>query len=727
MNGGFNPYHEWLGLSAEIRRPNYYELLGLRSLENDQEIIKQAADQRAGWLEELLPGEHGLMARRILDEIAAARSCLLNAQAKADYDQQLEQRSPTQPNDRPLPPFTSPLATERPLAVPPAPALAVDLPPQDCQAEPPPPQTPETRPRPVAAPPSRRPGQPAIRPAPRSKVATTAVPSPGLRTLDDESNAPRVPMIGRMTLQSVLEELDQVMQQCRELYLSCVPKGREILKGASLDMTLSQDRLHKYLLVKLCATIAEADGRWTYEEQRCAAAVLRHVGIAFSDQELDKIAGYVHKQAGKLDWQQLLQPFREIPVLCDKRAELQTVILRTANLIAKADGSLLPRETTILERIQGLLRPDPRRDLDRAPHWSEEDTIAMAGGIEQLWRKGDAAKPLAATPAASVASLLENLQRLDALVGLRQVKQEIRGLANAASRRDQREQAGQPVGLHESHLVFVGGEGTGKTTVARLLCDILVAAGALEHGRLVEVNSRGLAQNHADKAADRMDANFAEAIGGTLLIDHAGELLSAGGQPLSAAMRVLLQRMAGHRGQLVVILADDSDRLLRTIHQRSDLASAFNRHLRFPSYGVSELGRIFQRFCDRNHYQVSRLAQIKLLLGFQWRLERDGELFGNGHLVRQVFEDAVYCLGHRVAGISTLTEGLLTSLEDDDILIDGVPAGVWSNLADPGRMFTIHCPGCASANQVGSDFLGIQVECKRCHHRFVCAWGEPCQ
>ncbi|MBC8872539.1 MAG: hypothetical protein H8E44_24155 [Planctomycetes bacterium] len=73
-----------------------------------------------------------------------------------------------------------------------------------------------------------------------------------------------------------------------------------------------------------------------------------------------------------------------------------------------------------------------------------------------------------------------------------------------------------------------------------------------------------------------------------------------------------------------------------------------------------------------------------------------------------------------------MTEGLLTSLEDDDILIDGVPAGVWSNLADPGRMFTIHCPGCASVNQVGSEFLGIQVECKRCHHRFVCAWGEPC-
>jgi hypothetical protein len=222
-----------------------------------------------------------------------------------------------------------------------------------------------------------------------------------------------------------------------------------------------------------------------------------------------------------------------------------------------------------------------------------------------------------------------------------------------------------------------------------------------------------------------MDADFARAIGGTLLIDHAGELLSSGAQSLAAARQALLLRMAKHRGQLVVILSDRSDRLLPIIHGRSDLASAFTRHLHFPDYKVSELGQIFQRFCDRNHYQVARPAQVKLLVGLQWRLERDGELFGNGHLVRQVFEDAVYCLGSRIAGISPLTEGLLTTLEDGDIVIDGVPPSVWRNLSDAARTFTIYCPGCASVNQVGSEMLGIRVECKRCHHRFICAWGEP--
>ena len=535
-------------------------------------------------------------------------------------------------------------------------------------------------------------------------------------------------MVGRITLESVLEELEHAMQQCRELYLSCVaPSGREILKGASLERTLCQDRLHKHLLVKICATIAEADGRWTYEEQRCAAAVLKHVGIPFSHSELDRVADYVKQQAEKLDWQQLIRPYREIPELRDKLAELQTVILRIANLIAKADGSLLPQETTALQRIQVELRPDRSRDSTTPSCSSEDDTVAMACGIERLWRKGRAVKPPAVKPLPSVVLLLENLRGLEELVGLHQVKQEIRGLAYVASRQGQRKPTGRTPNSDESQLVFVGHEGTGKSTEARLLSHILVAAGALKHGRLVEVNPRPWADVPADEAANGMDADFAQAIGGTLLIDHASQLLSANEQSLAAAQEVLLQRMAEHRGQLVVILADHSDRLLPMIHERSDLASAFTRHLYFPDYRVHELGLMFQRFCDRSHYQVSRPAQIKLLLGLQWRLERDGEVFGNGHLIRQLFEDAVYYLGRRIAGISPLTEGLLTTLEDGDIFIDGVPTSVWRDLAAPGRTFTVRCPGCNSVHQVDAEFLGIPVECKRCHCRFVCAWGEPCQ
>ena len=118
------------------------------------------------------------------------------------------------------------------------------------------------------------------------------------------------------------------------------------------------------------------------------------------------------------------------------------------------------------------------------------------------------------------------------------------------------------------------------------------------------------------------------------------------------------------------------------------------------------------------------MAQIKLLLGFDWQLRQDAERFGYGHGVQRVFERAVHQLAGRIAGISPLTKPLLTTFQDADIVFDGVPEEVVANLADPRRMFIIRCPGCESVNVVGPEFLGIGVECMRCQHRFVCAWGE---
>jgi len=767
MNNAFNPYHEWLGVSADIRYPNYYELLGIRPLEDNQEIIKWAADQRSRYLEQLLPGEQGLLARQILGEIAAARSCLLDHQSKAAYDQQLAQLPSARTGDGPLPAFAPPVATEQPMAGPPSltsdgpppsfappiateqptappppPPFSAQLPHQNRQMEPsethvdeasppptvsPPTGTPLMDAPPTVAPPSRPSSQQAIRPAPKSMEASAAEPSPpGLPAQDDEPSAPSVPMVGRETLEPVLEELEQAMQQCCELYLSCVPHGGATLEGAALELSLSQDRLHKYLLVKICATVAGADGRWSHEEQQCGAAVLRHVGLPFSSSELDGIAALVKRHAEKLEWQKLVQPFRELPELRDKMTQLQNLVLRVANLIATADGSVLQREKEIMQEILDQLRPARQCDTAAKPRQSQAETTSTMHDVKHGRRNGEVKerKPVRRVSAAAVQ---ENLERLDELVGLHQVKQEIYGLANFVSQQRQSSQTGSPLDLNDSHYVFIGSVGTGKSEVAQVLSNILVAAGALDHSGLVEVNSAILAANDPAQAAGEMDASVSAAAGGTLLIDDAGALFSDTDPSSSAAMRVLLQGMAEHQGELVVILADRSDRLRQEINQRADLATLFGRHLHFPDYSVSQLGQIFQRFCDLSGYKVSRLAQIKLLLAFQWRLGRDGELFGNGHLIRQVFEDAVYCLGQRIDGVSPLTAELLTTFEDGDIIIDGVPAGAWSNLADARRRFLIHCPGCMKASRVASKLLGVTVKCNRCHQRFVCAWGEPCE
>lgn len=85
----FNPYQEWLGLAAEKGSPNYYELLGLENGESDLERIAVAGDRTATRVRSHRPGPHARQWSQLLDEIFAAKSCLLDPPAKAAYDQRL--------------------------------------------------------------------------------------------------------------------------------------------------------------------------------------------------------------------------------------------------------------------------------------------------------------------------------------------------------------------------------------------------------------------------------------------------------------------------------------------------------------------------------------------------------------------------------------------------------------------------------------------------------------
>jgi hypothetical protein len=86
---GFDPYRKWLGIPAKDLPPNHYRLLGIELFESDADVIEHAADQRMAHLRSLQTGKHGALSQRILNEIAAAQVCLLNAKSRAAYDAQL--------------------------------------------------------------------------------------------------------------------------------------------------------------------------------------------------------------------------------------------------------------------------------------------------------------------------------------------------------------------------------------------------------------------------------------------------------------------------------------------------------------------------------------------------------------------------------------------------------------------------------------------------------------
>jgi hypothetical protein len=128
--------------------------------------------------------------------------------------------------------------------------------------------------------------------------------------------------------------------------------------------------------------------------------------------------------------------------------------------------------------------------------------------------------------------------------------------------------------------------------------------------------------------------------------------------------------------------------------------------------------------CTTNRYELPSLTRTKLLLGFHALLQKRDEHFGNGRLARNVFEQAISRLANRIAGVVPLTRELLTTLEPDDIVMEGVAAAVWNDLSSPTLRFRVTCPQCRQVSRLSRALLGRKVQCRRCQTSFQADWGE---
>jgi hypothetical protein len=114
MSGPFDPYHRWLAIKPQDQPPHHYRLLGIDLFESDPAVIENAADQRMVHLRSFSSGPHGKLAQRLLNEVSAARICLLSPEKRKQYDKQLRARgvgAAASPRPAPLP-MAQPLAPE---------------------------------------------------------------------------------------------------------------------------------------------------------------------------------------------------------------------------------------------------------------------------------------------------------------------------------------------------------------------------------------------------------------------------------------------------------------------------------------------------------------------------------------------------------------------------------------------------------------------------------------
>ena len=260
-------------------------------------------------------------------------------------------------------------------------------------------------------------------------------------------------------------------------------------------------------------------------------------------------------------------------------------------------------------------------------------------------------------------------QELEDLIGLENVKQEVKSLANFVKLQKQRQQKGLKTPKLSYHLVFTGSPGTGKTTVARIVARIYKDLGILKKGHTVETDRSGLVAEYVGQTATKTNEIVDSALNGVLFIDEAYALVPEGsGQDYGQeAISTLLKRMEDDRDKLVVIIAGYTNEMKRFIDSNPGLQSRFNRYINFPDYSAQELVKIFHMYMKKNQYTISDEADTLLKEKLDYAVEHKDRNFGNARYVRNVFEKAIQMQANRLEGKSNLSDRQLTEITASDI------------------------------------------------------------
>ena len=261
-------------------------------------------------------------------------------------------------------------------------------------------------------------------------------------------------------------------------------------------------------------------------------------------------------------------------------------------------------------------------------------------------------------------------KELDDLIGLGEVKKEVRSLANFVKLQKQREAKGLKTAKVSYHLVFYGSPGTGKTTVARIIGRIYKDLGVLKKGHTVETDRSGLVAKYLGQTALKTDTVVQHAIHGVLFIDEAYALVPEDGNGQDygqEAISTLLKRMEDYRDSLVVIIAGYKNEMQRFIDSNPGLQSRFNRYIDFPDYTADELTRIFKMYMKKNQYTLAPDAEAYLKERFDYAVEHKDRNFGNARYARNVFEKSIQQQANRLEGKTNLSERELTELTVADL------------------------------------------------------------
>jgi probable Rubsico expression protein CbbX len=332
----------------------------------------------------------------------------------------------------------------------------------------------------------------------------------------------------------------------------------------------------------------------------------------------------------------------------------------------------------VSRRISGAPRPRP---VVSSPVATKEP--ARRGPMREPARRGPGRRRNETLQPDATVSLAEERRAADVddlftaldieLVGLLPVKKKVEEIGSLLLVDRARQRFGLSASRPNLHMCFTGAPGTGKTTVALMMADLLRRLGYLEKGHLVHAMRDDLVGEYIGHTAPKTKQVLDRAMGGVLFIDEAytlfrGEDSKDYGQE---CIDILMQVMENDRDKLVVIVAGYKDRMDRFFESNPGMSSRIAHHLDFAEYEVDQLLAIGRLMINRSSYYLSDEAESAFRDYLAVR--RTQPRFGNARTVRNDLESARLRHAYRLAADPERrwSKDDLMRLEPSDILPDG--------------------------------------------------------